>query len=671
MITRNIYTAFSLTLMTIILASCQNDEIESSQAVGVSGKSSVTIHCVMGSETMSRAQIVLGYDGEGELFRWNEGDSFSLFDYGADGTTIPTEQTVFTITNYSDDSQSNIADFTAECDIEEGNYVFAVYPTVSENDYWSLCKSTEGYNLGTNTDDEIKAYMKENMFMYAEGKMDGEDTDLTFNHLTSLARITYTNETGADRTISKVSISGDGDYFSYNVEKRFNPSRLLYTDEKASEEIYFENLILADGDSTEFYILFLPGDDFNTDGTITVAVDDFTLEVATSEFDTTSFEAGYRYWFVLTETENASGDTDDEEVDYVIIYSSVNADLCEVLAEMFEDVTLDDDGNALVPYSVIDSTTELNLSNSGLTSLEGLECFINLETLIDSTFDDAENFAELSSLDVSSFTKLKYLDCAGHNLTSLDVSKNTALTYLSCFSNELTALDVTNNNELDTLWCGFNDIASLDLSQNTHLSYLDCRYSNLTSLDLSNNTELTYLECGYNNLISLDLSKNTIIEYVYCNSNDLTSLNVSNCSSMKTLFCSSNDLSSLDISSCVSLTSLYCSSNNLTSLDLSNNTSLKTLSCYSCHLTTLDISMCTSLKSLDCGKQKDSSSQYITMTLYVNSDQESTWESSWGSDYYNSYVTISVKQVDSEDSDDSTDSDAGAGIGNYNDGGKY
>lgn len=59
------------------------------------------------------------------------------------------------------------------------------------------------------------------------------------------------------------------------------------------------------------------------------------------------------------------------------------------------------------------------------------------------------------------------------------------------------------------------------------------------------------------------------------------------------------------------------------------------------------------------------------MTLYVNSDQESTWESSWGSGYYNRYVTISVKQVDSEDSDDSTDSDAGAGMGNYNDGGKY
>lgn len=307
MITRNIYTAFSLTLMTIIFASCQNDEIESSQAVDVSGKSSVTIHCVMGSETMSRAQIVLGYDGEGELFRWNEGDSFSLFDYGADGTTIPTEQTVFTITDYSDDSQSNIADFTAECDIEEGNYVFAVYPTVSENDYWSL--NIAGYNLGTNSDDEIKAYMKENMFMYAEGKMEGDDTDLTFNHLTALARITYTNDTGSDRTISKVSISGDGDYFSYNVEKWYNPSQLKYTDEKASEEIYFENLILADGDSTEFYILFLPGDDFNTDGTITVAVDDFTLEVATSEFDTTSFEAGYRYWFVLTETENASNDT--------------------------------------------------------------------------------------------------------------------------------------------------------------------------------------------------------------------------------------------------------------------------------------------------------------------------------------------------------------------------
>ena len=71
------------------------------------------------------------------------------------------------------------------------------------------------------------------------------------------------------------------------------------------------------------------------------------------------------------------------------------------------------------------------------------------------------------------------LFCNSYQLTNLDVSNNTALKFLSCYINQLTHLDV---------------------SKNVSLVYLDCFINQLTNLDVSHNTELTILDGGVNQI---------------------------------------------------------------------------------------------------------------------------------------------------------------------------
>ena len=176
----------------------------------------------------------------------------------------------------------------------------------------------------------------------------------------------------------------------------------------------------------------------------------------------------------------------------------------EIIADA-GNITLDD-------MEKIAAITELNVSGSSLTSLQGIEYFESLTTLL-----CASN--SLETLDVSNNTELEDLQCYENQLTKLDVSKNTALTWLSCDYNQLPTLDVSNNTELTMLWCNENQLTELDVNNNTKLEILYCDTNKLETLDVSNNPALTELQCFSNQLTELDVSKNTALIYLDCNGN--------------------------------------------------------------------------------------------------------------------------------------------------------
>ena len=89
-------------------------------------------------------------------------------------------------------------------------------------------------------------------------------------------------------------------------------------------------------------------------------------------------------------------------------------------------------------------------------------------------FDCQYNGANLTALDVSHNTQLKWLDCQSNGLSSLDVSKNTLLTKLDCSDNNLSSLDISKNTQLMYLYCMGNKLSSLDISKNTQLTMLYC-----------------------------------------------------------------------------------------------------------------------------------------------------------------------------------------------------
>ena len=197
------------------------------------------------------------------------------------------------------------------------------------------------------------------------------------------------------------------------------------------------------------------------------------------------------------------------------------------------DIVADAEKITLQEMAEIAAITELDVSSSSLTSLQGIEYFESLTRLICYV-------NSLTSLDVSNNTALTELWCYSNQLTELDLSKNTALMWLVCNDNQLGTLVVSGCSVLTTLYCDSNSLASLDVSKNPTLTTLNCRSNSLASLDLSNNTALTELQCYENQLTELDLSKNTALMALNCYDNLLKELDISKNTALIYLECDNN-----------------------------------------------------------------------------------------------------------------------------------
>lgn len=172
------------------------------------------------------------------------------------------------------------------------------------------------------------------------------------------------------------------------------------------------------------------------------------------------------------------------------------------------------------------------------------------------------------------------------------------------------------------------------------LKELQCQNNQLTSLNLSGLSNLVTLYCGSNKLTSLNFSGLTSLTKLVCYGNKLTSLNFDGLTGLESLDCGYNKLTSLDVSQLTSLTTLKCYTNQLNSLDVSKLTNLTELECYDNQLSALDITPLTGLTKLICGYQGHGN---IAFVLTLTSAQETTWDSKWGSDYYNTRnVTLNV-----------------------------
>lgn len=166
----------------------------------------------------------------------------------------------------------------------------------------------------------------------------------------------------------------------------------------------------------------------------------------------------------------------------------------------------------------------------------------------------------------------------------------------------------------------------------TQLKTLECTNNKLTSLNLSGLSNLVSLSCGSNQLTSLNFSGLTSLTKLTCYGNKLTSLNFDGLTGLESLDCGYNKLTSLDVSQLTSLTTLKCYTNQLNSLDVSKLTNLTKLECYDNQLSALDITPLTGLTNLVCGYQKSGN---LTLVLTLTSAQKTTWDSKWGSEYYN------------------------------------
>lgn len=256
---------------------------------------------------------------------------------------------------------------------------------------------------------------------------------------------------------------------------------------------------------------------------------------------------------------------------------------------------LDDIADGKVLTSKISGITDLNVNQSSISDLTGIEGFTNLKILSCTNNN-------ITSLDFTNNLLLENINCSDNKISSLNITKNINLVNLNCGDNALTALDVSANTLLRGLYCYKNKIEILDLSKNVALAYVNCSENYLEDLDLSNHPKLFELYCFSNSLKTLDVSKSVLLNYLLCDRNwGLTTLDLTNNVNLVELNCSVNKLKSLDLTNNTLLTTINCGSNVLETLSLPNTNTVKDIICDQNKLSVLDVSSYVNLKKLGAG----------------------------------------------------------------------
>lgn|SRR5690554_236579 len=180
---------------------------------------------------------------------------------------------------------------------------------------------------------------------------------------------------------------------------------------------------------------------------------------------------------------------------------------------------VDTNGDGEIQVSEAEAVINLNVSLRNISSLEGIQSFINI----------------------------KKLYCDNNHLDTLDISQNIELVELHCYANEISYLDVTQNIQLKKLWCQINQLTNLDVFENINLEDLNCSSNQLTVLDISQNSKLERLGFSNNSLEDIDITQNLNLEILWCSDNQLSSLDLSEHIALVEVVCNDNHLMSLNV----------------------------------------------------------------------------------------------------------------------------
>ena len=107
--------------------------------------------------------------------------------------------------------------------------------------------------------------------------------------------------------------------------------------------------------------------------------------------------------------------------------------------------------------------------------------------------------------------KITHINCDSEKINPItEIRDLPNLVYLSCQSNDLTSLDVSSCTKLQSLYCSFNRLKSLNVSNCTLLQSLGCNNNLLTgSLDVSPCSELKHLNCSNNSIMTVYIKSDT------------------------------------------------------------------------------------------------------------------------------------------------------------------
>lgn len=258
-------------------------------------------------------------------------------------------------------------------------------------------------------------------------------------------------------------------------------------------------------------------------------------------------------------------------------------------------LNLDTNLNGEIEVAETQGVTSLDISNSGISSLSGLENFGQLKSL-----DCDHN--NIATIDATMFPNLTMLDCSYNQLTVLDARPLGKLEYLYARFNKLTSIDVAGLQTLTLLVCDNNRLPQVSLGDLTELILLDISNNELQTIDLTKNSKLNTIYCSFNKLTNIDVRSLLELETLWLNYNENTNainfLDLRYNAKLRELFfngwcqsgCSGQDqLYGLEISGLKNIERLYVRNNRLSVLDLSGLPRLDYLSCENNSISELNI----------------------------------------------------------------------------------
>ena len=160
-------------------------------------------------------------------------------------------------------------------------------------------------------------------------------------------------------------------------------------------------------------------------------------------------------------------------------------------------------GNNKITYGEVKNITEFDvpaLYVKDIETAEGLEFLVNLESL------DLGGAKNLTSLNVSTLTKLKKLVAT---------------------KGKLTHVDLTNCPNLESVFMDGNKLESVAFGQHPNLAKVSMNTNKLKEFNASSLPGLVYLDLSENELESIDLTGCKLIETLWLNNNKLKSIDAS------------------------------------------------------------------------------------------------------------------------------------------------
>lgn len=193
--------------------------------------------------------------------------------------------------------------------------------------------------------------------------------------------------------------------------------------------------------------------------------------------------------------------TDSNFKNYLLLSSPTGIQMAKNLSGQFVAIDANNDGQ--IQIAEAQQISYLNiLGGYNISSLEGIEHFVNLKTLIHS---DGAGFGLIQSVDISQNTLLEEVVFNGSPLTSLDVSANNWIKILELDNTNITTLDVSNLAQLTRLRVVNTQLTEINLQNNPLLYHFASTGAPITELDFSNNPTLYVLYAGSPELTFLNI----------------------------------------------------------------------------------------------------------------------------------------------------------------------